>query len=73
MSAGKDTTTGHWEMMGVVLQKGFTTFPQGFSDDFMARWLALSGAPGYLGNHTASGTTMIVQEIEQLCRHNVAP
>lgn len=27
LSDGKDTTTGHWEMMGIVLQKGFTTFP----------------------------------------------
>src|SRR2546425_9757699 len=30
LSLGKDTTTGHWEMVGVVLKKGFTTFPKGF-------------------------------------------
>jgi phosphopentomutase len=59
LSQGKDTTTGHWEMMGVVLDKGFTTFPQGFPDRLMQEWLALSGAPGYLGNTTASGTVIL--------------
>jgi phosphopentomutase len=58
-SQGKDTTTGHWEMMGVVLQKGFTTFPNGFPPDFMQEWLRLSGAPGYLGNKPASGTVIL--------------
>ena len=58
-SQGKDTTTGHWEMMGVVLQKGFTTFPHGFSPEFMQQWLKASGAPGFLGNRTASGTVIL--------------
>jgi phosphopentomutase len=58
-SHGKDTTTGHWEMMGVVLEKGFTTFPNGFPEALMQEWLRLSGAPGYLGNKTASGTTIL--------------
>jgi phosphopentomutase len=58
-SEGKDTTTGHWEMMGVVLEKGFTTFPHGFPDELMNAWLKLSGAPGYLGNTTASGTVIL--------------
>jgi phosphopentomutase len=59
LSQGKDTTTGHWEMMGIVLGKGFTTFPQGFPPELMDRWLRLSGAPGYLGNKTASGTAIL--------------
>ena len=59
LSQGKDTTTGHWEMMGVVLEKGFTTFPHGFSPEFMREWQELSGAPGYLGNKAASGTTIL--------------
>ncbi|HWE23938.1 MAG TPA: phosphopentomutase [Myxococcales bacterium] len=59
LSEGKDTTTGHWEMVGVVLDKGFTTFPHGFPPDLMREWLQLSGAPGYLGNKTASGTVII--------------
>ena len=59
LSDGKDTTTGHWEMMGIVLQKGFTTFPQGFPSELMDEWMRLSGAPGYLGNKTASGTVIL--------------
>jgi len=59
LSRGKDTTTGHWEMVGVVLEKGFTTFPQGFPPELMQEWLRLSGAPGYLGNKAASGTEII--------------
>ncbi|TMA28748.1 MAG: phosphopentomutase [Deltaproteobacteria bacterium] len=58
-SQGKDTTTGHWEMMGIVLDKGFTTFPHGFPEELMREWLKLSGAPGYLGNKTASGTVIL--------------
>ena len=58
-SQGKDTTTGHWEMMGLVLKKGFTTFPQGFPPEFMQEWLKASGAPGFLGNKTASGTVIL--------------
>jgi phosphopentomutase len=58
-SQGKDTTTGHWEMMGVLLQQGFTTFPQGFPQELMETWLRDSGAPGYLGNKTASGTVIL--------------
>src|SRR2546423_14324914 len=58
-SEGKDTTTGHWEMMGVVLSKGFTTFPQGFPLELMREWQRLSGAPGWLGNKPASGTVIL--------------
>jgi phosphopentomutase len=58
-SEGKDTTTGHWEMMGVVLEKGFTTYPNGFPEELMQQWLKLSGAPGYLGNTVASGTVIL--------------
>jgi len=58
-SQGKDTTTGHWEMMGIILEKGFNTFPNGFPEDLMQEWLKLSGAPGYLCNKPASGTTIL--------------
>jgi phosphopentomutase len=58
-SQGKDTTTGHWEMMGVVLEKGFTTFPHGFPPDFLRKWQELSKVPGWLGNKTASGTVIL--------------
>jgi len=59
LSQGKDTTTGHWEMMGIVLEKGFATFPKGFPETLLQQWLARSGAPGYLGNKAASGTVII--------------
>jgi len=57
-SAGKDTTTGHWEISGLILDKPFPTFPNGFPDDFMA---AFENRIGHetIGNKTASGTTII--------------
>jgi len=68
LSRGKDTTTGHWEMVGVVLEKGFATFPHGFPPELMQEWLRLSGAPGHLGNKPASGTEII----EELGREHLA-
>jgi len=59
LSQGKDTTTGHWEMMGIVLTKGFATFPGGFPRPLMLEWLERSGAPGFLANKVASGTAII--------------
>lgn len=58
-SQGKDTTTGHWEMMGVVLSRGFTTFPHGFPEELMREWLRVANVPGYLGNKPASGTVIL--------------
>jgi phosphopentomutase len=68
LSQGKDTTTGHWEMMGIVLEKGFATFPNGFPETLMQEWLARSGAPGYLGNKAASGTAIIEELGEEHLR-----
>jgi phosphopentomutase len=68
LSQGKDTTTGHWEMMGIVVEKGFATFPNGFPDELMRAWLAASGAPGYLGNKPASGTAIIEELGEEHLR-----
>jgi phosphopentomutase len=58
VSAGKDTTTGHWEMMGVQLLKPFPTYPHGFPPDVMAEFERRTGM-GWLGNHPASGTEII--------------
>jgi len=58
-SAGKDTTTGHWEMMGLVLERPFPTYPQGFPDDVVQEFIARTGVPGILGNVAASGTVII--------------
>ncbi len=57
-SAGKDTTTGHWEMAGLQVDKGFPTFPKGFPAEMIARFEKLIGR-GVLGNKPASGTTII--------------
>jgi phosphopentomutase len=57
-SAGKDSVTGHWEMMGIVLERPFPTFPHGFSGDIIAEFSARTGR-GVLGNVAASGTAII--------------
>jgi phosphopentomutase len=57
-SAGKDTTTGHWEICGLILDKPFPTFPNGFPSSFMQRFEAAIGSPT-IGNKTASGTAII--------------
>jgi phosphopentomutase len=57
-SAGKDSVTGHWELMGVVLDRPFPTFPHGFPADLMAAFEARIGRPA-LGNVVASGTAII--------------
>jgi len=58
-STGKDTITGHWEMMGVVLREGLRLFPGGFPPEILEPWLAATGAPGVLANRVASGTAII--------------
>ncbi len=58
-SNGKDTTTGHWEMAGIVLEKAFPTFPNGFPDQIIHAFVAETGVPGVLGNIPASGTEII--------------
>jgi phosphopentomutase len=61
VSAGKDTTTGHWELAGVPLVRPFPTYPQGFPADVMAEFESRIGR-GTLGNYPASGT-VIIQEL----------
>src|SRR5918998_6432213 len=43
-SPGKDTTTGHWEIAGVILDKAFPTYPDGFPDEVMSRFEAATGS-----------------------------
>ncbi len=57
-SAGKDTTTGHWELAGCKLSKPFPTFPDGFPKDFMARYEAAIGHK-CIGNYASSGTVIL--------------
>lgn len=60
-SAGKDTTTGHWEMMGLQLSQAFPTYPDGFPPEVMEAFERETGY-GWLGNYPASGT-VIIQEL----------
>lgn len=57
-SAGKDSTTGHWEMCGVLLERPFPTYPKGFPAEVIAEFSKRTGR-GVLGNKAASGTAII--------------
>jgi phosphopentomutase len=57
-SPGKDTTTGHWEISGIVLDRPFPTYPNGFPEDVVEAFEAEIGS-GTLGNVAASGTEII--------------
>ena len=58
-SPGKDTSTGHWEMMGCPLETAFPVFPEGFGPEIMEPFIERSGLPGILGNKAASGTEIL--------------
>jgi phosphopentomutase len=58
-SPGKDTPTGHWEMMGCPLETAFPVFPRGFDEDLLRLWCARAGLDGWLENGPASGTEII--------------
>src|SRR6266567_3145345 len=60
-SKGKDTTTGHWELMGIVTAQAFPTYPHGFPHDVIDPFMHRT-ARGVLGNKPASGTE-IIQEL----------
>lgn len=57
-SPGKDTTTGHWEIAGAVLDQPFPTFPDGFPEDFLEEFEKAVGRD-VIGNYAASGTEII--------------
>jgi phosphopentomutase len=61
-SRGKDSVTGHWEMMGIVLREEFALFPHGFPPEIVEPFVKETGVPGILANRAASGT-VIVQEL----------
>ena len=58
VSPGKDTTTGHWEMAGIILEQAFPTFPQGFPAEVITRFESIIGHKT-IGNVVASGTEII--------------
>lgn len=60
-SPGKDTVSGHWELMGIRLAKAFPTYPHGFPNEIVAEFTSQTGRE-VLGNKAASGT-QIIQEL----------
>lgn len=64
VSPGKDTTTGHWELAGLQLEKSFTVFPAAFPsfpEKLVADFIEQTGCGGVLGNKAASGTEIIAE------------
>jgi len=59
-SPGKDSTTGHWEICGVLLERPFRTYPGGFPRDLLDEFARRTGR-GWLGNRAASGTAIIAE------------
>lgn len=67
-SRGKDSTTGHWELAGLVVEKEFPTYPGGFPDSLLARFREVTGVAGVLGNTAASGTVILQELGDEHCR-----
>src|SRR5205814_4322146 len=59
-SKGKDTTTGHWELMGIVTAQALPTYPHGFPHDVIDPFMHKTGR-GVIGNKAASGTDIILE------------
>ena len=70
-SPGKDSTTGHWEMAGIVLEKAFLTYPKGFPNELIEEFEEQIGRET-LGNRAASGT-VIIQELGEEHRRTGKP
>lgn len=66
-SSGKDTTTGHWEMSGLILDQPFPVYPQGFPEEIITRFTQATGR-GVIGNKVASGTVIIEELGEEHLR-----
>lgn len=67
-SHGKDTMTGHWEMVGIRPEAPFRTYPDGFPEDLIAEFCRRAGVEGVLGNKVASGTEIIKELGEEHLR-----
>ncbi|MFN9311240.1 MAG: phosphopentomutase, partial [Gemmatimonas sp.] len=63
-SAGKDSTTGHWELAGLHLERPFPTYPNGFPPAVIDAFVAATGRP-VVANCVASGTAVIAQFAEK--------
>jgi phosphopentomutase len=59
VSKGKDSTTGHWEISGIIIKKDFPYYPNGFPNDVIEKFISATKTRGVLGNRPASGTQII--------------
>ena len=59
ISAGKDSTSGHWEIMGIAVSNPFPTYPDGFPSNIIEQFIGKTGCKGILGNKAVSGTVII--------------
>jgi phosphopentomutase len=66
-SPGKDSTTGHWELCGLILESPFPTYPDGFPQRLITEFARQTGR-GVLGNKPASGTAVLDEYGEEHCR-----
>ena len=66
-SPGKDSTTGHWELCGLILSRPFPTYPRGFPAELIDEFVRLTGR-GVLGNKAASGTAILDECAPEHCR-----
>jgi phosphopentomutase len=66
-SPGKDSTTGHWELCGLILETPFPTYPQGFPQSVITGFVTRTGR-GVLGNKPASGTAVLDEYGAEHCR-----
>jgi phosphopentomutase len=66
-SPGKDSTTGHWELCGVILQRPFPTYPNGFPPKLLTEFAERTGR-GVLANKPASGTAILDEYGAEHCR-----
>src|SRR5262249_10217975 len=60
LSRGKDTSTGHWELAGLRIERAFRTFPGGFPEEILAPFRLRTGR-AVIGNKPASGTDILVE------------
>lgn len=67
-SKGKDSTTGHWEIGGLITNYSFPVYPNGFPEEIIEKFIQLNKLEGILGNKAASGTEIIVELGEEHIR-----
>lgn len=68
VSKGKDSTTGHWELGGLISEKQFPVYPSGFPEEIIEKFIKENNLKGILGNKAASGTEIIKELGEEHIR-----